>query len=269
MPKIDIIKKIPPIHWIATLFNLCLFVAFVAFSISTQTYSFIIAFIAVTASFALLKLHARVLTNLIFFLVMLFMLGQRTLYIGQHIRISPAEAITLYLVFMLFISGKRTQYRFKDWFTVPGAFFIFFTIFGLFTAFYWEKDLDLAFSYVNYLIYSLPALYIIHCIVKEISVIRKIVLLLVFTGFLTSILGLAEYFRLGATSLFPGYFNFESYAVGEEYPRAMAGFWGGPILAAYLVLTLPLAVSAFYVFRGKTALRWMVIVSFVTSTLFI
>ncbi|MDD5194885.1 MAG: hypothetical protein PHQ96_04305, partial [Candidatus Omnitrophica bacterium] len=270
MTKINFKEKLPTIHWVTILFNLTLFIIFVAFSISTKAEIFIIALIIITILFAFIKSQERALINLIYFVVILFMLGQRTMYIGQYIRFSPSESLVLYLFCMLIITGKRPQRHLANWFTAPGVFFIFFVCFGLFTASQMpDRDINIALSYFNYLVFCLPAFYVLHCLVKETGIIRKIVLFFVFTALFASILGLAEYFRLGVTSLFPGYFNFESYVTGDEYPRAMAGFWGGPILAAYLVLTLPLAVSAFYVFRGKTALRWMVIVSFVTSTLFI
>lgn len=262
------LKETKKIEWVSILFIMGLLFVFIVFAISNRAESFIGVFVALSFFFTLLRTKRETLLYMLYLVTALFFLGYRTMSIGEYVKISPPEAIILYLYFIIIFLRIRPQYGLRKWFLLAGWLFIVFVLIGLLTAARCERNMSLAFSYANLLVFSLPIFYVIHCLVENVATIRKILFLFVVTAALTSSLGIIEYFGIEIPFL-KGYLSFETLDIGADFARAKANFWGGPILAAYLVLIFPLMVSFFYIFKKSIYFRLLIIVSSLTCISFI
>ncbi|MFH1876747.1 MAG: O-antigen ligase family protein [Candidatus Omnitrophota bacterium] len=262
-------KKPIKIHWVSLLFNLSMLLLFFAFSISSKGEFLIIAFIGMAIFISFVKAQEKTFVSLLYLCVAMFMLGQRTIYIGQAIRISPALALCAYLFLLLLIFQKRPSGALVRWFLPSGYLYLLGVLFGLVTAFLNRLNMNFAIAYGILLVCAFPIFYVVHALVKDIGIVRKIFFVLIVTAFLNSLLGMAEYVGI-RIPLLSGWYGGTIMQEGEAGPmRASATFWGGPMLAGYLALILPLIISFFNIFRKSSFLRFFMVFSFLSCIAFI
>ncbi|MDD5584528.1 MAG: hypothetical protein PHV55_05705 [Candidatus Omnitrophica bacterium] len=262
-------KKDRMINWVSLSFNISMLLLFFAFSISSRGEFLIIAFISMAIFISFIKAQERTFVSLLYLCVTMFILGQRTLHIGPSIRITPSLALWIYLFILLMVFQKNPSGPLAKWFLPSGAFYIICVLFGLVTAYTNELNMNFGIAYAILLLCPVPLFYVIHCLVKNTAVIRKIIFLLIITGLLTSLLGMAEYWGLRLPFL-SGWYGGAILKEGEDVPaRASATFWGGPMLAGYLALVLPLIIAFFNVFKKPLPLRLFMIFCFLSCVTFI
>ncbi len=263
-------QKIRPINFYPALFTVASFLLFVIVSFSSRAEVFIYIFVGLSILISFVKAKLSVLVNLLYVLVLLFMLGQRSICIGEYIRISPAEAVGLYLFSLLFfILRTRSLYPSGKWLPASGRWFLFFLFSSFLAALYYNRNLNAVLSYLKYPLFFIFAFYVIRRLVVDIYIVRKIILLLVLTGILTSLLGLVESVFVKTASLFGGYLMPDLPGDIFGFKRAMGGFWGGPMLSAYLVLITPFVIALINLFKNRLFIRASMFIAFMCCTIFI
>ena len=192
---------------------------------------------------------------ILYYLCLIFVIGQRTIWIGHDFRIVPSAAIFWGLALMLLLSGK-SQFR------TPGKMFpasvLILSIASAFAialaVFNFGSDyLNLGFGYAHMMWMSIPAFYVCNRLVQRIESVQNISTILSFGCIFLSFLGIAEYLGMGFVHYFSGFIKGETMMGQEGTTRMAATFWGNSHLASYLAMCFPLIMVQ--VFSSKTMVQ--------------
>lgn len=191
-----------------------------------------------------------------YFICMAFVVGQRTLYIGDHFRIVPS-AVLLWGLAALCLVVKPNPFakRIIPWSIVTLSFSCLPAIaLRLLAGADWNEGL----YYSHMMWMSIPAFFICSRLINRQEHIRTILTIMFLGGFFLSFLALSEYFQFGYIKYFSNFLVQDAAMMSQEqFKRLGAGFWGGPMLAGYLTLWFPLILSHF--FNSKTLLQRFII----------
>lgn len=189
-----------------------------------------------------------------YFMIVLFTVGQRTIYIGM-VRFVPSEVLLwgLAAICLSFkgVSGLRSG-------KVPVAVIVLFcsTLFAVFATTRWiyfqDGKIDRAIGYAKMMWMAVPAFFVCGRLAQRFEVIDKSVNLISMGCLFLAFLGLSEYFHLGFVRYFTGFVLQDHEISGAEgFRRLGATFWGGPMLAGYLSVALPLILAHFFASKSK------------------
>ncbi len=205
-----------------------------------------------------------------YFICISFVIGQRTVYIGGYMRIVPAEVLLCLLALTCFFI--RPQYSSqKAAVPLAATMLAVFCIPAIFLSAaqrFYEHNLSVSFEYAQMMWMAIPSFFVCHRLVQRMENIQNFILLLSMGALFLSFLALAEYFHFGFIKYFGGFIvkdAAEAFDV-SGFRRLGATFWGGPMVAGYLILCFPLILA--YWFNSRTMIQKILVgVSLVLSFL--
>ncbi len=204
----------------------------------------------------------RSLFFIFYFMCVLFVVGQRTLYWGPSLRFVPGEML-LYLLGFLCLGYKTPSPLLRQG-GIPAAVWVLFlaTFFAVYSTarwtYYQPGDLNQAFFYAKMMWLSIPAFFVCGRLIQRFEHVQTTILLISVGCFFLSGLALAEYYHLPFIRYFGGFVEAKSHDSfsAEGFRRLGASFWGGPMLAGYLTVSFPVIMSQF--FNSKSNVQKMI-----------
>lgn len=185
-----------------------------------------------------------------YYICLLFVMGQRTLYLGEYFRIVPSAIILWGLAFIAL--AIRPQKVPGIPLPAPVLILGFASAAAIVLGAVDNRNLNLGFSYAHMMWLSIPAFFVCHRVVHRMEQIQSVVTMLSFSCIFLSFLGIAEYQGFGFVKYFSGFMKGETLIGQEGAARMAATFWGSPHLASYLGLCFPLILAQFFSSRTMT-----------------
>ena len=186
---------------------------------------------------------------ILYFICILFAMGQRTIHIGHYFRIVPSAIILWGIAVVALFTRPQFPSTKK---TLPWSVLILSlsSALGIFIGFNNSQNVNLGFMYAHMMWMSIPAFLVAHRFAQRIEHIQTIVNVLSMGCLFLSFLGIAEYYGLGFIRYFSGFIQGKTLSGQEEFTRMAATFWGGPMMAGYISMCFPLILAHF--FSSKT-----------------
>jgi hypothetical protein len=173
-----------------------------------------------------------------------FVFGQRTIYIGNYIRVVPAELIIWFLFFLILVYNFGNNLKVEINFPRISKIFAGLLLIGILTTWFSNLSVQIAINYAKMLIVFIPTFYIVYNLVDNYKMIKYLVAIITTEAILLSFLGIAEYFGLGFIKYFPDFFTSPEALMSQSgFRRASASFWGGPLLSAFLMMSFPISLG--------------------------
>ncbi len=249
---------------------------FFAVMIASFSYNGKVAFgvlIAIPPLFAAATLSRKGLYFVFYFMVMIFVVGQRTVRVGEWVRLVPAEVI-LWVLGLLSIGFNPPANLKQGKIPLAAVVLLLTTIFAVYTTANWGSyqtgsNINKAISYAKMMWMAIPAFFLVGKMINRIEHLKNTLTLLALGCMFLSFMGLSEYFQLGFMKHFGGFVDLNdpeaSVNVADEFRRLGATFWGGPMLAGFLTICFPLILSHWRNAKGfvlKTTLLLSLLMTF-------
>ncbi len=209
-----------------------------------------------------------------YFICITFVLGQRTMYIGENVRIVPGELL-IWILALMSMALKR-KFVFKNA-AVPIALTLLIvgSVYGIVitktvsSPYKISSDMNMAFAYAKGLWLALPAFIMCRQLLLRLEDVQAVVTLLAIECLFLSVLSIAEYYNLGFMKHFAGDIITKSIKneteAGGHFRRLQSIFWGGPSLVFMMNLFFPLILAQW--FNAKTMTQKIILGAAIVFTL--
>ncbi len=188
-------------------------------------------------------------------LMISFGIGYRTLTLSQSLKIHPSEIIICGLLVLLilqrvFLRNERVSFWMPVWVLSLVPFWFWGLVIGAQAGRAWDK----MFAEMRAFLILVPMFIVAGAMLTQRVNWRHILLAFYVAGFWIAGMGVLEYIFPGVKSIFPGFMSDGVPMITpDDFARAQFTFWGTPAATFVLVLTAPMCVAAWHIWRA----RWM------------
>ena len=205
-------------------------------------------FIGIPPLFAFLAGKRKTYLFIVYFVCVCFAVGQRTVHWG-HARFVPSEVLLWTLGLLCFkLRPRNSSIRYPLPFVVYTLFIASFVV--LIISLLSASDITIPVCWAKMVLLPLPTFMVCRTFLDSFEQIETFSMLLCVECLYLSLLALSEYFNLPIVGLFGGYLQNLSSETVEGFNRLGACFWGGYMLAGFLLVCFPIGLALF--FSAKT-----------------